>query len=226
MSGNQAIADMSYQNYDTNNYFTESTPVDIHPIDGSVMPEPYSSTFKKVPDPIPVNKWPKFVNNEWVLVDNFIGTIYWDEFHIQRLVEKYEETVPAGSFMTDPGPRLVDVQASVLEAIKTNYQRALASPVPFTTTEGVLGSYQHDTESMQTLTSAITSFSAAGELPQGYYWLDANNERIGFTLPDLIDLCSTLSRRNFELFSKLQDYKDAVRSATSVAQALAILWRD
>lgn len=226
MSENQAILVMSYQNYDANKYFTESTPVDIHPLDGSVMPEPYSSTFKKVPNPIPVNKWPKFVNDEWVLVDNFVGTIYWDENHVRRVVANYEEVVPPGSFLSDPGPRLVDVKEAAITGLTRSYTAALNSPVPFTTKDGVYSVYQHDQASMQALTTAVATFNAVGAVPDNYYWVSAENIRVSFTLSDLSDLCAALSRRNFELFTKLQDYKDAVRAATDVITAIAIVWED
>lgn len=231
MNSNPAVAEMSYQNYDASGYFLNSTPVDIHPLDGTVMPAPYSATLVKFPTPIPDKKWPKLVNEQWVFVDNFIGTVYWDENHRRQVVNSYEETVPANSYLSDPGPLLSDVKLSVKQTLVQTYAASLNEPVPYTSEAGVVSAYQHDAKAMAALAAATASFASLGKVPDGYYWVAFDNTRVPFTLQDLTNLSEALGNYNFEQFNKLQNYKDELEAITdstvnAVELALSVIWQD
>lgn len=231
MNNNPAVAEMTYQNHDASGYFLNSTPVDIHPLDGTIMPAPYGATLKKFDTPIPENKWPKLVNDQWVFVVNYLGTVYWDSDHQRRVIERYEETVPTDSFLTDPGPKLSDIKESVKQSLMFAYAQALNAPVPYTAENGETAVYQHDAKAMAALAAATASFASLGKVPDGYYWVAFDNTRVPFTLQDLTNLSEALGNYNFEQFNKLQNYKDALDAITTsttnaVELALSIIWQD
>jgi hypothetical protein len=72
----------TYQNYDLQGYYTFSTEVDYHGEDPTlVMPPPWSATLVPIPHSVQAltnsNKWLKFDHEAWVLVDNYVGVVYW-----------------------------------------------------------------------------------------------------------------------------------------------------
>lgn len=220
-----------YYHHDADGYYLDKSEVDYHPFDknedGSkvVSPAPYNATLIAVPDTIPEKKWPKFVDGAWTLVDNYIGEKYWLADRIQYTIIKYEVKPPEDALSEDPGPTLAEMKTAQIAVIYAAYETSCAADISFTTAAGVDDTYQASTSSIESLASAITSFTAEN-LPEGYEWKSATNKWNAFTYADLSGLAAAIAARTYTYFRKYQSLKDSVNACEVKEEVGKIVWSD
>lgn len=73
--------------------------------------------------------------------------------------------------------------------------------------------YQADSKSYEMMLGAL-----AVDLPDGFYWLDKNNNRVLMTKAVLQELASSVQKERFRLFNEHQNRKEKMRNATDVSQ--------
>lgn len=220
-------ATITYQHYDADGYYTTSTPADIHPVDREVlMNPPHNATFDEVPDPIPQYRWPKYVNQKWVLVDNYKDVTYWTPDHVAHVITKYEEAPPSNATLSDPGPSVAMVRQKKLDTFNMAYHLALNTPIPFTSEIGLPNTYQRDRASVEALSLTVASFRATETVPEGFFWKSFENIRVPFTYKDLVQLLELVGTENFKLFEKFQNFKEHVQRVTTIAEIEATQWLD
>lgn len=208
--------ELFYYNFSNEDFFTEKTPVDYHAINKNVvMPPPHNATLTPVPEDIPENKWPKYLRatDEWQLVDSYVGTIYWNEDGEKFQIVQHGIAPPEGALFADPGPPLSVLIERKSNELTSAYDKQVQTPVGFTSEAGVAGNFQADQASLSRIVAALAGFDAVGEVPEGYYWLSADNQQVPFTKEDLRGLLAEVHVRNFKLFDKLQTLKALARAA-------------
>lgn len=104
------------------------------------------------------------------------------------------------------------------------YVAAIAQNVSFTTGAGDSRMYQSDPVSISNASACMLGCLKAQAVPQGFYWVAADNTRVPFTFADLEGLAAALFVHGFTQFAKLQDLKVAVRAAATVDAVRAITW--
>lgn len=123
-----------------------------------------------------------------------------------------------------PAPTLDQAQ-SVQTALMTQaYAEAISQPVAYTTAAGVAKTYDADPASQNLITQAFTLYSAAGAVPDGFYWVAADNTQVPFTLADLKALGTAVGAQVWAAFQHLQTKKAAILDATTVAEVRAVTW--
>lgn len=216
-----------YYNHTEAGYYTNATLVDHHATDTNedgtpfVMPPPYLATLKPIPA-VPEHKWPKMVNDEWVLVDNWVGFTYWLADRTCVTIKEFEVSPPEGYLTEDPGPSLADVQEEKTYELRKAYVAAMYENIEFKTAGGVTAAFQADAPSRTSLDSALSGFP--DEVPADYFWLDAENTRVPVTRVDLVGLRTTISTRDFALFTKYQDLKALVTLAKTKEEVAELAW--
>lgn len=209
--------ELFYYNFSNDDFYTDKTPVDYHAINKDVvMPAPHNATRTPVPEDIPENKWPKYLRatDEWELVDSYVGTVYWNEDGEKFQIVQHGIAPPEGALFADPGPPLSVLIDRKSDELTTAYDTQVRTPVGFTSENGVAGEFQADQESLSRIVAALAGFDAVGEVPQGYYWLTADNVQVPFTKEDLRGLLAQVHVRNFKLFDKLQTLKALARESS------------
>lgn len=93
-----------------------------------------------------------------------------------------------------------------LDALSQNLEKDLNFDVVF---EG--STYQADSKSYQEMI-----FSLASELPENFYWVDKENNKISMTKEKLQAIVNLIQTKRFEIFNQYQLKKDKVRSALSI----------
>ena len=227
MSTNQeAPVEQFYYNHNEQGYYTNATPADYHAFDqnpdGSpyVMPPPYLATLTPVPA-IPERKWAKYVNDQWVLVDNWVGFEYWLADRTSVKITEFEVVPPEGYLTEDPGPSLDDVKREKTNQLYRAYLEATRADIEYLSVGEVVGTYQANESSLTALGTALDGFETT---PAGYFWLDAQNTRVPFTREDLSGLRAEIATRDFQLFTRYQDYKASVVLATKKEQVALVAW--
>jgi hypothetical protein len=109
-------------------------------------------------------------------------------------------------------PQAVDAKRAQLTQA---YSTAIQRPVAYMST-----TFQADTASQQVLTASI----AAGAVPTGFAWLDANNVAVPMTYAELQGLAGAMLARGYAAFQNLQTKKASAASATSVIAVQAIVF--
>ena len=90
---------------------------------------------------------------------------------------------------------------------------------------------QKDIEYMDTVFQAdsrsqnlIVSVLSAGSVPEGFYWLDIDNNQVSMSYADLQGLSGTILERSQGNFTKLQDLKKQVKDVTTQDDLDSIVW--
>jgi len=222
-----------YFHTDENDYFVTSTPADPHPIlEGEWMPPPFRATMKPIPATIPQNKWPKLVNDTWILVDSFKGTEYWvlEEGaldYAKHVISEHEVLVPEGGVTVDPGVTIQRLKYNKLSQLTIAYNQAKYSDIRYVSDAGVTRLYQTSPVSRDSLKDATTSFASPNDVPEGYYWRSSDNQNTPFTYNDLIALSNQIANRDWILFDHYQGYKDQLSLILSLddrEELDAIVW--
>lgn len=116
--------------------------------------------------------------------------------------------------------QIVDLNQAKSDQIATlinDYKTAIQLPVAYMST-----TFQADEYSQNLLTKSL----APGSVPNGFFWLDANNAKVQMTFAQLQGLALAMLNQGQTAFSKLQTLKDQVRAASTdtVEKVRLIIW--
>ena len=81
--------------------------------------------------------------------------------------------------------------------------------------------YQADSGSQQLIVNVLS----AGEVPDGFYWVSADNTKVDMSYDDLRGLSKAILARGQKLFDKLQGLKKKVKAANSRSELEKIKWK-
>ena len=112
-------------------------------------------------------------------------------------------------------PTLDELKAKKIAELYQAYNNANSLDIAYMNT-----TFQADSYSQ----GLIVAVLSAGSVPSGFYWLDANNNKVSMTYTDLQGLSATILARGQVNFDKFQNLKAQVNSATSQADLDAIQW--
>jgi hypothetical protein len=131
------------------------------------------------------------------------------------------ETAGAWSFAAPALPALAELKLDKLRDLDTAYAAAITQPVSYMGT-----TFQADPASVELMNRAINVYTAAGSVPEGFWWLDAENNKVPMTLAQLQGLGQAVADRVWTSFQHLQNLKDAVRDPdlTDPEDLAAIVW--
>lgn len=108
------------------------------------------------------------------------------------------------------------VQAK-LQQLSVAYDSAMRTPLVY------MGSkFQTDPDSRARLSAEINI--CAGELPEGFYWLDMNNRQVAMTYEQFRGLGSAMHSQGWTAFSNLQAKKQRVKAAKTFQDAAEVVW--
>ncbi|WP_322083975.1 DUF4376 domain-containing protein [Burkholderia sp. BCC1972] len=133
--------------------------------------------------------------------------------------------VSAGSVVALSGAQLLaQAQEAQLAVISASYAAAILQPVSFKSAGGVTETFQADPGSQTVLMQTTQGYSIAGGVPEGFYWVAADNTHVPFTLADLEGLYQAMLARGWAAFQRKQTLKDQINAATTVDAVQAITW--
>jgi hypothetical protein len=118
---------------------------------------------------------------------------------------------------TDPNhPPLDQAQDAQIAAVTAWYEKEILLPskVAFNG-----ATYQCDPQSWDALSKIIS----IGSLPTNFYWVDADNNKVSFSMSDLQALGGVMSRERFTVFNRLQTRKSEIRAATTEDELLSVV---
>ncbi|KWO62545.1 DUF4376 domain-containing protein [Burkholderia territorii] len=170
------------------------------------------------------------VSGQWQVLPDFRGTTYWLADGSRHDITEIGETVPAEGLTSPPAPpppaaptlaQVLTQQAAMLQAA---YLVAIQQPVSFTTAAGVTKTFDADTDSQRTLQTAAQGYEMAGSVPDGFYWVAADNTQVPFTLADLKGLYAAMLAQGWAAFQHLQALKVELQSSTTVSAVQAVVW--
>lgn len=123
-----------------------------------------------------------------------------------------------------PADVLAPAQQAQMVVLTEAYQQAFSQDIDFTTAAGVTAQFQADVGSIADLQSMLTAYGSSGVLPDGFFWVAADNRKIPVTFADLQALAKTIGDQGWAAFRHLQDRKADVRAAKTIAAAQAVTW--
>lgn len=125
-----------------------------------------------------------------------------------------------GALVPKPAPtaeqQLIVAQTQQLALLAAAYTDAIQQPVAYLDT-----SFQADESSQIGLTKVLV----VGAVPDGFFWLDANNAPVAMTFAQLQGLAAAMLTQGQTAFGKLQQLKSAVRAAVTVDEVAAVVWQ-
>lgn len=128
--------------------------------------------------------------------------------------------VLAGALVPKPAPtaeqQLIIAQTQQLALLATAYAAAIQQPVAYLDTL-----FQADEASQIVLTKVLV----VGAVPDGFFWLDANNQPVPMTFAQLQGLAAAMLAQGQAAFAKLQQLKSAVRAAATIDAVAAVVWQ-
>lgn len=127
-------------------------------------------------------------------------------------VEISDEEVEA---ILHPPLSLPQAQEQQIASIEVAYQSAIQLPVSY-----MGATFQADDDSQAVLTKSLV----AGSVPDGFFWLDANNAPVTMSYPQLQGLAAAMLAQGQAAFAKKTALKQQIRDAPSVASVQAIVW--
>ncbi|MDN7763808.1 DUF4376 domain-containing protein [Burkholderia cepacia] len=134
-------------------------------------------------------------------------------------------SVSGGSVVTPSGAqRLKQAQDAQLTIVAASYTDAIMQPVSFKTTGGITDTFQADPGSQTVLMQTTQGYSIAGGVPDGFFWVAADNTHVPFTLADLEGLYQAMLARGWAAFLHKQALKDQINAATTIEAVQAITW--
>ncbi len=131
----------------------------------------------------------------------------------------YEYTWDGAQVQPPAAPTLAEAQAAQSALVDKAYAAAIQQPVAYLGT-----TFQADTGSQTVLTQTVAGYTAAGAVPAGFWWLDANNNAVAMTLAQLQGLAAAMLAQGWTAFQHRVAQKKAIAAATSVATVQAITW--
>lgn len=137
----------------------------------------------------------------------------------------YLAWVAAGNAPTPlPLPTLDQVKAKKIADLYGSFAGATYADIAFTNAAAVIANYQTDEGSRARVSRALASYTPAGAVPTGFYWVDAANVRQTTTLADLQGLAKAIADREWSLFQHLQTKKADVKAAADIPTVNAVAW--
>jgi len=112
-------------------------------------------------------------------------------------------------------PTFEQLQSKKLSEIKSSYLQANQQDIAYMDT-----TFQADSKSQ----ALIVSVLSAGSVPDGFYWLDIDNNQVSMSYADLQGLSGIILERSQSNFTKLQDLKKQVKDATTQDDLDSIVW--
>lgn len=119
---------------------------------------------------------------------------------------------------------LSELQQAQIAQLEAAYESAVTLPVSFTTAGGVTKTFQADQDSQMVLVKSQHGFEIAGSVPQGFYWVAADNTQVPFTLADLKGLYGAMLAQGWAAFQHMQTLKATIRAATTRVAVTAVTW--
>lgn len=165
------------------------------------------------------NQIAKREGGEWVLVPDYRGTVYWLPDRSRNEVTERGIPLPQGALLAEPPKPLAQVQAEKLAQLERAYETAVQQPVAYMGT-----TFQADYDSQTTLTKTLTALTPLGAVPQGFAWLDTNNNAVPMTLAELAGLAATMLNQGWVAFQNKQAKKQAARDAQTADDVNAVTW--
>lgn len=129
-----------------------------------------------------------------------------------------------GTVVTDDAQSLEAVQTRQAALLDAAYFQAIAQDVSFTTAGDDTRMYQSDPVSVSNASACMLGCQAAQAVPEGFYWVAADNTRVVFTYADLQAFAAALFAHGHGAFMTLQDLKASVRAAATVDAVKLIGW--
>jgi hypothetical protein len=124
----------------------------------------------------------------------------------------------------DPLATLPGAQAAQIGALAAAYGNAIQQPVSYTSKGGVTKTYQADQGSVANLSQMMLAFQSTQTMPNGFYWVAADNTQVPFTYADLQGLALAMGTQGAAAFQTLQTLKAQVLAATTIEAVQAISW--
>jgi len=187
------------------------------PLEPGVYISPVNSTGV-APPALSANQAAVFANGAWSVVPDYRGQTWYDQTTgaaagITALGQ------PAQNLAASPPASLQLSQAQTAQAAVLNnaYNNAIQQPVAYMGT-----AFQADAASQGTLNKALVALN--GQVPSGFYWVDANNNQVAMTFAQLQGLAAAMMAQGWAAFQHLQAQKAAVRAAATLAAVQAIVW--
>lgn len=105
------------------------------------------------------------------------------------------------------------------------YWVANSQPVEFTTASGTRAAFDADVAARDNLKDMMAAHQAAQATPEGFFWVSADNTKVApFSYGDMQALAAAIGARGWANFQHLQNLKDQLRGAQTVAAVEAIKW--
>lgn len=111
---------------------------------------------------------------------------------------------------------LAEFQSSQIDLIEAAYKNAIQQPIAYMGT-----TFQADAASQDVLSKVLV----AGAVPLGMFWLDADNNQVQMTFPQLQGLAGAMLIRGQAAFAKKTILKQQIRAAETVDAVLAVVWQ-
>lgn len=123
-----------------------------------------------------------------------------------------------------PAELLPRAQAAQIAALYQAFAAATYADIDYNG-----AAYQADETARARISRAITTYSTAGSVPAGFYWVASDNTRRPAQLADLQSMAKLIADREWGYFQHLQDLKDQVRAVQPadpdpVGAVQAIAW--
>lgn len=110
---------------------------------------------------------------------------------------------------------LNELQAWQAAWIEAAYQTAIQAPVSYMGTQ-----FQSDDASQSILARCLS----AGVVPSGFFWLDAQNNQVTMSYPQLQGLAAAMLAQGQTAFAKKTQLKAQIRAATTRTAVEAVVW--
>jgi len=136
----------------------------------------------------------------------------------------YDKPIPKGKYlywdeasntiMNDDAKELNEIRVEKNTLLQKAYEDSIFSDIEY-----MSSTFQAD-ENSQLLIGKVLS---AGSVPNGFFWLDKNNNHVSMTYTDLQSFSLAILERGLSAFTNLQSQKSQVREATTIEELDAII---
>jgi hypothetical protein len=170
------------------------------------------------------------VAQTWAVVPDLRGTTVYDTATQQAEVWQAVGALPATKTELVPPPEsqwdaatqawvidVVAVRDAALSRVLRAYQADMNTPITYAG-----ASVQASDADAQTLAGVLTAISNGWVLPQGFAWIDANNQPIAADVAWLTGLSAAMADHKFQAFARLQSAKAAIRAASNETAIRAV----
>lgn len=193
----------------TQGYFTGLTEADPDPMRAGEFIIP-GRCVTTPPPATGTHELAQWVNNEWRIVPDYRGTVYWMADRSKHVIEDIGIYPPLDSFDAEPPKTLDELKEDKLRQIELDRDLAVTKNVSALGTE-----WQADLRSQSLLSSAV-ALSAAG-LPLPAVWRDVYNNDVPITSVDqLLAIAGTMAAQTQEAYQASWTRKLATADALTI----------